>query len=245
MSEEIKPYQDSNNKKNQVSEMFNNIAKNYDLLNRVLSLGIDQRWRKKLVNSFSFIQGIDGPKLLDIATGTGDVAIALAKEYQNTNVIGVDIANKMLEKGNIKIKAKDLTERIKLELGDAESLNFSDNSFEGISVAFGVRNFENLSSGLKEMNRVLRSGGKLAVLEFSKPRGILFKSIYHAYFKYLLPLVGRIKSGDPHAYDYLFRSVQNFPDGEGFIQCLREVGFSNIQERRLTFGICTLYTAEK
>lgn len=245
MRKNVKPYQDSSDKKTQVGQMFNNIAKNYDLLNRVLSLGIDQIWRRKMVNSLSYLKDRTSSAILDVATGTGDVALAIAKQYPQSNVIGVDIAGKMLEKGDQKIKHQKLDNRIRLELGDAESLAFDNNSFDGITVAFGVRNFENLMLGLQEMYRVLRDNSQLIILEFSKPRGFVFKGIYHIYFKYLLPLVGKIKSGDAHAYDYLFRSVQNFPDGSQFTDRLKEIGFSDVQEKRLTFGICTLYKAKK
>ncbi|BDC98409.1 bifunctional demethylmenaquinone methyltransferase/2-methoxy-6-polyprenyl-1,4-benzoquinol methylase UbiE [Persicobacter psychrovividus] len=238
----VVPYKDQDGgKKAQVRQMFNNISKRYDLLNHVLSLGVDIYWRKKAVK----ILKKDQPELiLDIATGTGDFAI----EALNANpkkVIGVDISEGMLDMGRQKIKAKGLEDRIEMRLGDSEGLLFEDNHFDAVIVSFGVRNYENLEKGLADMCRVLKPGGRLVIIEFSKPRHFPFKQIYNAYFKFVLPLVGRIISKDDSAYTYLPESVNAFPDGERFTSILDNVGYKETKCIPLTFGISSIYTATK
>ncbi len=241
---EIKPYQDdTSGKKSQVSKMFNNIAPYYDFLNRLLSLGIDTIWRKKAIRQ---LQGDPIPQvILDVATGTADLALEINKQLHPHSITGVDIANDMLEIGRKKIAKQHLSEVIRLQLGDSEQLAFEDNHFDAITVAFGVRNFENLSKGLEEMRRVLKPGGKMVVLEFSKPRIFPFKQLYHFYFKNILPFIGKFTSKDPKAYQYLYESVQSFPDGDRFTEILKNIGFKSNKCIPLSLGICSIYVAEK
>lgn len=235
----VKPYLDQpGSKKEQVTNMFNKISGSYDLLNRMLSLGIDVRWRNVLVEKLK----INGPEtILDVATGTADLAIAIAKALPAASVTGLDIAEEMLQIGRNKTEQQGLTSRLTLEVGDAENLPYPDDSFDAITVAFGVRNFENLERGVAEMNRVLRPGGRLFVLEFSQPKGWLFRPIFQLYFKYLLPLIGRLTSKDARAYHYLFESVQAFPEGETFLELMRKQGFGQTSWTSLTFGTCSIY----
>ncbi|WP_053404019.1 bifunctional demethylmenaquinone methyltransferase/2-methoxy-6-polyprenyl-1,4-benzoquinol methylase UbiE [Persicobacter sp. CCB-QB2] len=238
----VVPYKDQQEgKKAQVRDMFNNISKKYDLLNHVLSLGVDIYWRKRAVKILKKYQ----PELiLDIATGTGDFAIeALAANPKK--VIGVDISEGMLEIGKEKIKAKGLEDRIEMRLGDSEGLLFEDNYFDAVIVSFGVRNYENLEKGLADMCRVLKPGGRLVIIEFSKPKIFPFKQIYNAYFRFVLPAVGRIISKDQSAYTYLPESVNAFPDGEKFTKILDKVGYKETECIPLTFGISSIYTATK
>ncbi len=240
--EQVRPYDSDESKKNQVTQMFDNIAPRYDLLNRVLSLGIDVRWRKRLVRSV-----VDRSKtaVLDIATGTGDVAILLGREPSVTQVVGLDISSQMLQVARGKVKQRQLSAKIDLVLGDSENLPQPDNTFDAVTVAFGVRNFEDVRRGLQECHRVLKPGGSLHVLEFSQPQATPFRQIYQAYFRYILPLVGRVTSRDPKAYTYLFESVQAFPAGKDFANVLQELGFRTTTIHPLTLGICTLYVGEK
>ena len=238
----VKPYNAHEGKKEQVERMFDAIAPRYDLLNRVLSLGIDVQWRKRVIRKLA---ASNPHRVLDVATGTADVAILSAQAIPNATFVGVDIANQMLDIGRGKIRDQALQERIMLETGDSEQLRFADNSFDAATVAFGVRNFEDLEKGLSEMRRVLRPGGQLLVLEFSCPRLFPFKQLYNAYFKYVLPLIGRLTSSDPRAYQYLFESVQAFPDGAEFTRILSKTGFKQPSCEPLTLGICSLYTAVK
>ncbi len=221
--------------------MFDNIAHRYDLLNRVLSLGIDTLWRKKVVKLLAATQ----PKLvLDMATGTADLAIA-SSNIKGVKIKGVDLSENMLAKGRIKIIDKGLNTQIELLKGDSEKILFDDNTFDAATVAFGVRNFENLNAGIKELRRVIKPNGRLFVLEFSQPTGFPYKQIYHFYFKNILPFVGRIFSKDSSAYTYLPDSVQAFPDGERFKKVLNDCGFVDIQIYPLTFGTATIYSAQK
>ena len=238
----VVPYKDAQeSKKSQVAQMFNSIAGKYDFLNHFLSAGIDIYWRKQAVK----IMGQNKPALLlDIATGTGDFAIE-ALQLNPEKVIGVDISEGMLAVGQEKIKKKNLTGKIELQLGDSENLTFADNTFDGTMAAFGVRNFENLNQGLSEMYRVLKPGGRIVVLEFSKPQGFPFKQVYNFYFKQILPVFGKLISKDQAAYTYLPESVQAFPDGADFINILKQVGFKNTQWHSLTFGISSIYTGLK
>lgn len=238
----VKPYTARESKKAQVARMFDNIARRYDLLNRVLSLGIDVYWRKKTIDA---IAPWNPSKILDVATGTADLALEAAHRLEPELVIGVDIAREMLHRGRKKIADKKLESIVRLEYGDSEQLQFEDASFDAVTVAFGVRNFENLQAGLSEMHRVLRPGGVLAVLEFSTPTLFPFKQIYNFYFRNILPFIGRVTSKDPRAYSYLYESVQAFPDQKRFSAMLEKTGFSSVRARSMTLGICTLYVAEK
>lgn len=237
---QVTPYNKTQNKKEQVAEMFNNIAFRYDFLNSLLSLGIHKGWRKKAVGIFKNKK----PRLiLDVATGTADFAIENLKADPD-KVIGVDISAGMLEIGRKKIKKANLEGKIELKLVDAESLPFENNHFDVITVAFGVRNFENLEKGLREMNRVLKPGGDLVIIEFSKPRGF-FSYIYKFYFKFVTPAIGRLFSRDHRAYSYLPESVEAFPYGQGFCTILSNCGYKNPLANSLTFGVASIYTASK
>jgi len=239
----VTPYNDADGKKAQVERMFDKIAPKYDLLNRALSLGIDVSWRKHAIGYLKDEKPMEN--VLDVATGTADVALLTSKILGPKNIIGIDIANQMLEIGRIKIKNQGLENIIRLETGDSENLRFDTGIFDAVTVAFGVRNFENLEKGLAEMLRVLRPSGRVVILEFSRPRLFPFKQLYNSYFKYVLPLVGRLTSRDMRAYTYLFESVQAFPEGDDFLQILTKTGYQNPQCERLTLGICSIYTALK
>ena len=242
MKDTVKPYKDSSlSKKEQVAEMFDNIAGNYDFLNHFLSMGIDIYWRKRLVKRLTK----QAPKyILDVATGTGDLAIAMLKADPD-KIIGIDISNGMLEVGRKKMKEKGLEDRITLQQADSENLPFKDNSFDAVSVSFGARNFENLEKGLTEMCRVLRPGGKLYILEFSQPTVFPFKQLYRFYFRYILPLVGKIVSKDKAAYTYLPESVGAFPYGKKLNEIIENCGYNNATSHPLTMGIASIYIAEK
>lgn len=239
---EVKPYKDAqSSKREQVEQMFDSIAPRYDLLNRLLSMGIDQSWRKKAIKS---LEEVNPKYILDVATGTADLAIAALK-LNPTHVTGVDISNQMLNVGRVKIADKNITNKVSLQQADSANLPFEDNKFDAITVAFGVRNFEFLQQGINQMYRVTRKGGKLAVLEFSKPKSFPFKQLYNFYFKYILPGWGGLISKSKSAYTYLPESVQHFPEGENFAAYLKNAGYTQIKIQPLTFGICTLYTAIK
>jgi len=238
----VVPYKEKEeSKKAQVAEMFNNISRRYDFLNHFLSLGIDIIWRKKAVKELREIQ----PKqILDIATGTGDFAIE-ALSLKPEKITGVDISEGMLAMGRQKIAKMKLEDKIELQMGDSEKLLFNDNTFDAVIVAFGVRNFENLEKGLADMWRVLKPGGKVVVLEFSKPTRFPMKQLYSFYFKYILPIIGRMISKDRAAYTYLPESVRAFPDGTLFTDILDRVGFKKTVCKPQTFGICSIYTGIK
>lgn len=226
-------------KKEFVHKMFDKIAPRYDLLNRVLSGGIDQSWRRKTVSMLA----ADRPKrILDIATGTADLAIMTAK-LKPVSIIGVDIAEEMLEIGRRKIRRKGLDDTIELRVGDAEDLPFQDAEFDAVLVAFGVRNFENLGLGLSEMGRVLKPGGRLLILEFSRPTVVPIKQLYSFYGRYILPRIGKIVSGDDEAYSYLPESIEGFPEREDFLELMDRVGFADSTVTSLTFGIAAIYSA--
>jgi len=238
----VVPYkEDRSGKKEQVARMFDSISGNYDFLNHFLSLGIDIRWRKKAVKLL-----VPGkPKLiLDVATGTGDFAVETLA-LNPDKVIGVDISEGMLEVGKKKMKDRGHEGKIELLKGDSENLPFEENKFDAVVVAFGVRNFENLEKGLMEMYRVLKPGGRMVVLEFSKPRMFPFKQLYNFYFTFILPKIGRLISKDPAAYTYLPESVQAFPDGDNFVSILNRLGFKDTLCKPLTLGISSLYTGVK
>lgn len=238
----VTPYNAGESKKAQVQRMFDKIAPRYDLLNRVLSLGIDVWWRKR---ALSYLKAKNPKQLLDVATGTADVALMAAEILKPDHITGIDIANQMLDIGRQKIAGRKMESLIVLETGDSENLRFADASFDAVTVAFGVRNFENLERGLLEMYRVLRPGGQIVILEFSRPRLFPIKQVYNAYFKYVLPLIGRLTSRDIRAYTYLFESVQAFPEGDTFLTILSKTGYQNPRCERLTLGICSIYFAEK
>ena len=238
----VTPYEhSSDSKKQQIEQMFDNISPKYDFLNRSLSLGIDVWWRKKMMRE---LKGLALNQVLDIATGTADVALATSKLRPNS-IIGVDISEGMLAVGRIKVEKKGLSSLINLQKADSENLPFSENQFDAITVAFGVRNFEHLSKGLDEMCRVLKPGGKLVILEFSRPRIFPVKQLYDFYFRYFCPWWGKVVSKDNSAYKYLYDSVSAFPEGEQFLSIANQSGFKQLKAQRLTFGIVSLYTATK
>lgn len=241
--ENVKPYEQSKDaKKKQVSNMFNNIAPYYDMLNHLLSLGVDKGWRKKMIK---ILNDQSHDLIVDVATGTADVAIAMAKTLKVDKIVGIDIAQQMLDIGSRKIEKAQLSKKISLEWGDSENLRFENNTVSAVTVAFGVRNFENVNAGLSEMYRILQPGGKVVILEFSKPGVFPLKQLYHFYFKRILPVVGRITSKDKKAYSYLYESVQAFPDGTDFTLLLDQTGFTKTTWKPLTFGICSIYTGIK
>ncbi len=221
--------------------MFDNIAHRYDFLNHFLSAGIDITWREKVRR---LLAPGKPAQILDVATGTGDLAIELSK-LNPERIVGIDISEGMLNIGREKITRKKLDRLISLEVGDSENLRFNSNTFDAVSVAFGVRNFENLQAGLREMCRVMKPGGTVAILEFSKPRKFPFKSIYQFYFRYILPAFGKVVSKDNEAYTYLPESVRQFAEDEAFLKEMEQAGFKNNGQRRLTFGIATLYFGTK
>ena len=236
----VTPYADGGSKREQVERMFDRISPRYDLLNRLLSLGIDQRWRRRVVRRLR-ADGVQ--QLLDVATGTGDLAIMAASAVPR--ITGVDISAGMLEQGRRKLKEKGLEHQVELVQADGIALPFSDDRFDAVTVAFGVRNFEDLEGGIAEMQRVIRPGGHLHVLEFSKPRRTPFKELFRIYFHHILPFIGRLVSRDPAAYTYLPESVDAFPEGPAFETILKRCGFTAISTRPLTGGIATLYSARK
>lgn len=238
----VNPYKDlDKSKKDQVALMFNNIARKYDFLNHFLSMGIDKLWRKKAVK---LLQPLQPKQLLDIATGTGDFALACLK-LNPDKVTGIDISKEMLAVGREKIAKKKLQDKIELFEGDSEDIQFDDNSFDAITVAFGVRNFQNLEKGLKEMNRVVRPGGKVVILEFSKPKKFPVKQFYNFYFFNILPLWGKMVSKDSSAYTYLPESVGAFPDDENFLEIYKSCGFEDTEQIKLSFGIASIYIGTK
>jgi demethylmenaquinone methyltransferase/2-methoxy-6-polyprenyl-1,4-benzoquinol methylase len=243
MSKTVTPYQDQQaTKKQQVADMFNNISKTYDFLNHFLSLGIDIIWRKKAINELKK----DQPKtILDVATGTGDFAFEALTILKPEKIVGVDISRGMLDIAEQKIAKRRLGDKFSVKLGDSEKLPFSDRSFDAVTVAYGVRNFENLEKGLADMYRVIKPGGKAVVLEFSKPKAFPIKQLYNFYFNYITPGIGKLFSKDARAYSYLPESVAAFPDGQRFTALMDKVGFKNTKARPLAFGICSIYTGVK
>jgi demethylmenaquinone methyltransferase/2-methoxy-6-polyprenyl-1,4-benzoquinol methylase len=237
--DKVVPNQSSTlDKKEQVADMFNDISGRYDFLNRFLSAGIDISWRKKALEELSEI----APKhLLDVATGTADVAIMAAKQLQPDKITGIDISEGMLEVGRQKIKDEKLEDTISLLKGDSEAINFKDETFDAVTVAFGVRNFMHLEKGLSEILRVLKPGGKLVVLEFSKPATPVVKSIYSFYMKIVTPGVGKLFSQNRDAYKYLDESIRQFPEGKHFSSILDQLGFHQTYSKTLSLGICSIY----
>jgi demethylmenaquinone methyltransferase/2-methoxy-6-polyprenyl-1,4-benzoquinol methylase len=239
----IVPFEDSDlKKKQQVAQMFDKIAGRYDFLNRFLSAGIDVGWRKKAIKE---LRTLKPQNVLDIATGTGDVAILTHQLLKPNKIVGIDISEGMLDLGKKKIEKLQLTNKIELLAGDSENIKFNDNYFDAATVAFGVRNFENLEQGLDEILRVIKPGGKLVVLEFSKPKQKLFKGLYNLYMQNIAPAVVSVFSKNKKAYKYLNDSVQQFPEGKDFLDILSTVGFKNTYSKELTFGICSIYCGSK
>jgi demethylmenaquinone methyltransferase/2-methoxy-6-polyprenyl-1,4-benzoquinol methylase len=239
---EVKPYGDSNkSKKEEVAQMFDNISAKYDFLNHFLSLGIDKIWRKKAVN---MLREINPTKILDIATGTGDFAIQSLTLHPE-EVIGVDISEGMLEKGREKMVKRKIDHIISMRSGDSEDLPFDDNYFDALTVGFGVRNFQNLEIGLAEMLRVVRPGGKLIILEFSKPKRFPVKQYYAFHSKYIIPFFGKTISKDASAYTYLPESVAAFPEGKDFEDILVKLGYKNVGAKLVAGGIATIYFGTK
>ncbi|HEY4063444.1 MAG TPA: bifunctional demethylmenaquinone methyltransferase/2-methoxy-6-polyprenyl-1,4-benzoquinol methylase UbiE [Puia sp.] len=239
----VVPFKDSElGKKQQVADMFDRIAFRYDFLNRFLSGGIDIYWRRRAIRELAKTKP---QRVLDVATGTGDMAIMLTKYISSVRVTGIDISNGMLEIGRQKINRLKLTQQIDLLEGDSEAIRFPDNHFDAVTVAFGVRNFENLEKGLQEMLRVLKPGGRLVVLEFSQPKTPVICQIYDGYLRLVAPRVGRMVSSSREAYQYLNDSVRAFPEGEDFVRILDKTGYVHTGLRRLSLGICSLYMGEK
>jgi demethylmenaquinone methyltransferase/2-methoxy-6-polyprenyl-1,4-benzoquinol methylase len=239
----ITPYKDSDkNKKQQVAEMFDSIAPKYDFMNRLLSAGIDVSWRKKAIKQLK----ADKPRLiLDVATGTGDMAILACKLLNPDKINGIDISEQMLELGRKKIEKEGLGNKIQLQTGDSEAINFPSNSFDAVMVAFGVRNFENLEKGLAEIQRVLRPGGKLTVLEFSRPKFPGMGRLYNLYMRIIAPQMAGWFRQNKEAYKYLCESVHAFPERNDFVNILNKVGFSDTSCKPLSLGICCIYTGRK
>lgn len=238
----VKPYNQSS-KKEEVEQMFDNIAHKYDFLNHFFSLGIDILWRKRAIRLIKKTQ----PKtILDVATGTGDFAILTAQQYQEVDSItGIDISEGMLEVGRKKIKEKSLDQKIAFKKADSEALPYADAAFDAVTVAFGVRNFENLEKGIAEMHRVLAKEGVIAIIEFSKPKKFPIKQLFGFYFKFIMPTIGNWLSKDSRAYTYLPESVEAFPEGEAFASILSKIGFSKVQIIPLSGGIASIYFATK
>ena len=242
MSKIIKPYKDSElGKKDQVATMFNNISKNYDDLNRVISFGIDISWRKKVVQ---IVSKNNPQQILDIATGTGDLALMMST-LAPEKIIGLDISEGMLSVGKEKISKAQLNDKIEMVVGDSEDIPYADNTFDAITVSFGVRNFANLDKGLGEIRRVLKSGGILVILETSNPTKFPFKQGYKFYTSFILPVIGKLFSKDKIAYSYLSESANFFPFGEAFNNILKKNGFINTTHTPVTFGVATIYSASK
>lgn len=242
MSEKVKPYKGSDlNKKKQVERMFDTISGNYDGLNRVISLGIDKKWRKKVVQ---LVVEKKPESVLDIATGTGDLAISFA-EFDIPKIVGFDLSEGMLAVARKKVATQKIADKIEFLQGDSEEMPFESNSFDAITVAFGVRNFEELEKGLAEILRVLKPGGIFTVLETSVPTKFPFKQGYFFHTRYVLPLVGKIFSKDKVAYNYLSESASVFPYGEDFNNILRKIGFKEVKNKPQTFGVASIYIASK
>lgn len=241
--EKINPYSaDSRRKGEQVREMFDNIAPAYDFMNRAMTMGIDRVWRHKAIGELPRGASL---RLLDIATGTGDMALLLRRLTGADSICGIDLSEGMLAEGRKKIAAAGESDHITLLQADSLAMPFCDDEFDGITVAYGVRNFEDLEAGYREMWRVMRKGGRLVVLELSTPRGRLVKPLYDLYTRHIIPTVGRLVSKDVRAYSYLPESIAAVPQGDAMTELMERAGFVNCRYRELTFGVCSLYTAEK
>ncbi|HMO62145.1 MAG TPA: bifunctional demethylmenaquinone methyltransferase/2-methoxy-6-polyprenyl-1,4-benzoquinol methylase UbiE [Ferruginibacter sp.] len=241
--DKVTPLQGSTlSKKEQVAGMFDSIAFRYDFLNRFLSAGTDIRWRKK---ALAQLKNLNPQTILDVATGTADVAIMACSTLQPKSIVGIDISNGMLELGRKKVEKLKLGHLISLQQGDSETINFADNSFDAVTVAFGVRNFQHLEQGLAEIKRVLRPGGKLVVLEFSKPKAAGMKQLYSLYMHTVAPAAGKLFSKNRNAYKYLDESIKKFPEGKNFTTVLDQLGYANTYYKPLSLGICTIYCGDK
>ncbi len=237
----VTPYKSTDPKKVQVAQMFDNISHSYDFLNHFFSLGIDKLWRKKSVKLMAAVKPMH---ILDVATGTGDFAFEALK-LNPEKVTGLDISEGMLKVGREKIAKRQKESRMEFIHGDSESMPFAEGSFDAITVGFGVRNFQDLEAGLKEMRRVLRKDGMVVILEFSKPKSFPMKQLYFTYFQYIMPLLGKVISKDKSAYTYLPESVMAFPEGQDFEDILEDVGYRDTRRYPVTGGIATIYTARK
>jgi demethylmenaquinone methyltransferase/2-methoxy-6-polyprenyl-1,4-benzoquinol methylase len=239
----VVPYKTSSReKKEQVAEMFNNIAGRYDFLNRFLSAGIDLRWRKKAIRQLAPLQ----PKtMLDVATGTADMALLADQLLHPDKIIGIDISEGMLDVGRQKIKQQERSAVIELLKGDSEAINFPNDTFDAVMVAFGVRNFQDLERGLSEIRRVLKPGGRLVILEFSKPKAPVVKTIYQLYMKWITPGLGKLFSKNREAYQYLDESIRRFPEREKLVAVMNQTGYQQSNYKTLSLGICCIYCGEK
>lgn len=239
----VVPEKDSTqSKKEQVAGMFDSIAHRYDFLNRLLSGGTDVRWRKKAIK---YLAPLQPRQILDVATGTADVALLMAPTLKPEKIIGIDISDGMLSLGRQKVKQGGWENTITLLNGDSETINFPDNSFDGVTVAFGVRNFQNLEKGLAEIRRVLKPGGRLVVLEFSQPKGWLIRPFYQFYMNYITPVLGKLFSKNQTAYSYLDESIRKFPEGQAFADVLHKLEYRNLIVKPLSLGICSIYCGDK
>lgn len=239
--EKVLPYEKEGSKREQVKRMFNAISPHYDSMNRAMTMGIDVSWRRRAILSLKKFS----PKLiLDVATGTGDFALESYRRLRPEKVVGVDISENMLEVGRIKVAKADLSGRVELMQGDCLNLQYEDGVFDAVTVAFGVRNYEDLEKGITEMCRVLKVGGNLVILEMSEP-GALFKPLYRIYTKVIIPIIAFFFSQDKKAYQYLPNSIQAFPQGKEMIALLKKCGFSEVKHRKFTFGVCAFYLARK
>lgn len=241
--EKVNPYSgDSRHKSEQVRDMFDNIAPAYDFMNRAMTLGIDRSWRAKAI---AMVKARNPREILDVATGTADLAIEMWRKMPRVKITGVDLSEGMIERGRAKVESLGASDHITLLSADCLSLPFADGSFDAVTVAFGVRNFENLAAGYREMARVLRSGGMLTVVELSRPVNPIIKPFYNLYTRGVIPLLGRIVSSDSSAYRYLGESIAAVPQGEAMTRLMKESGFGETRFRPLTFGVCSIYTAVK
>jgi demethylmenaquinone methyltransferase/2-methoxy-6-polyprenyl-1,4-benzoquinol methylase len=240
--DEIKPFSGSADKTSQVSEMFDSIAGRYDFMNRFLSLGIDRSWRKKAIRMFR----ADRPRLiLDVATGTGDMALRAARELEPDKIVGIDISPKMLEIGRQKVEAAGLGTKIELQSGDSQTINFADGTFDAVMVAFGIRNFERLETGLREILRVMKPGAQLVVLEFSRPRTPGLRQFYKLYMARIAPQLAKWFNQNKRAYQYLNESANAFPDRQDLVDILKSVGYLHTSYKSLSLGICCIYVGRK
>lgn len=245
-AEKVNPYGDDRHKGEQVREMFDNIAPAYDFMNRAMTMGIDKLWRRKAVGMIRRrLRSIPSPQILDVATGTGDLAILLARKVQGARVTGIDLSEGMVEIGRGKVAKAALADRVSLNIADCLSLPFPDNAFDCITVAYGVRNFERLLDGYREMARVAKSGGMLCVIELSTPASAAVKPLYNLYTRHIIPMVGRMASHDTRAYSYLPESIAAVPQGAAMCSLIEQAGFADPHWMPLTFGACTIYTATK
>ena len=241
-SEQILPYNNEEHKATQVKRMFDSIAGTYDQLNHTLSFGIDRMWRKK---GIAYLRPFAPKSILDIATGTGDLAISMQRNLNADRIIGADISEGMMDVGRQKVAEAGLSEHISFEYQDCTALTYAEDSFDAVTAAFGVRNFEDIEQGIREMYRVLRPNGHVMILELSTPEHFPMKQLYSIYSKWVIPTIGRLFSKEQSAYSYLPASIKVVPQGKVMTDLLSRVGFSEVQARTLTFGICSLYTGSK